>query len=173
MFDLGTFDAATFDAGLFASSDVAAAVTSGGAWYPTPEELERLRAYRAELDEAHELPRKKRRKLEQDLTETIRKAYQRAVGEEPEAAEEFIEAVAAIAPAAVKAVEVTTALPEFAPVVSLIDWAMIGRDLGAMKQLMGVIEARAATRAYEAFRAAEIERIRLDEEDIEVLLLGI
>jgi hypothetical protein len=180
MFDFGTFDYATFDAG-----PVAAVVTTqttastGGAWYPTPEELARLRAYREELEEAQELPRKKRRKLEKDLGETIRKAYQRAVGQEPEAAEEFIEAVSAVAPDAVKTTgPVDTQLRQaFAPVAFEIDWLQVAGNVGALREALRVMENRAAMQAaqvaIETWRHAETERMRLDEEDIEVLLLGI
>lgn len=142
---------------------------TGGGTYLTPEELAKAKAYWRELEENDNLSRRKRKKAEYELTETIRKAYLRAVGEEPELAEEIVQVVAQAAPATVKA----TSAPLFKPavVVDPIDWKLVAQSVDAMRAILQVMETRAAAQAFELRRQIELERIARDEEDAEILLL--
>lgn len=154
-------------------------------WHPSEDELHRIRRHYEELEEATQATKKRRRQLERRLNETIRAAYRKAVGLDPEAAEAI---VAALPPAAVveapkpKVQARARTAPTAAPLPT-IDWASIESNLVAAQAVIVAIERHAAMVAERAARTealnalalkvqGEMERIRQDEEDIELLLLA-
>jgi hypothetical protein len=147
----------------------------GGGTYLTPEELERVKEYWRDIEEAVDKPRRKREELQRRVTETIRKAYNKLHGIEPEAAQEVVAAVAAVAPQAVKQPKPSERKAAGVPQAPRLDWAAVAKNVEAIERLISVIEARDTAAREAAVQHAAQQRAAyeamLDEEDVETLLL--
>lgn len=79
--------------GVWTNRRVAKGGGGGGTWYPTRHELEALRKHLDHATDREGRNRKKRREAEDRLTDTLRKAYERAMGVEPVVAAQVFAAV--------------------------------------------------------------------------------
>lgn len=147
-------------AGAGAETDIAGASVGGA--YVTAEELDRIRRYWRELEEAQEAPRKARKALESRLGETLERAYARISRVDDGANDVF---------APVLAIKKPNLPRRVAPddIAHSVDWTAAARQLDIVAQLIDDLDARLVDVDD---RAAEAIWIARDEEDIEMLLLA-
>lgn len=157
--DADNADGTLWSAWLFgAETEEAEPETVTGGWLPTREDYERIERHHRELREARNLGRRKKQKLENALAQTLRKAYLRSTGQEPETPQQVI----ANAPVRAAAPQPQKTAPAISPQPA-IDWRALSRDVNLIRSMLNGMEMRfAEMREMEA---------AADEDDIEVLLL--
>jgi hypothetical protein len=149
-----------------------AAATTGGGTYLSLEELAAIRRYWEELEEGQKLSRRKRDEIQDKLSRTIEAAYDKALGIEPQAAK----AIAAVVPKAalLPSPEIGQSRKSASPT---IDWGWVSKDLDAVDRVLRVIGKqidRLDDKAkLSAAQKIKLDRLRRDEENIQLLMLAL